>query len=76
MTGDACAPKRDDSTSPENLGLYYMAAQDVFAYAQSAQYRHLTVTVSLFEIYGKGAITHFPPFLLCIHIVVFSISHS
>jgi kinesin family protein 2/24 len=35
-----------------NLGLYYMAAMDVFELASRPEYRHLTVGASLFEIYG------------------------
>lgn len=37
----------------ENMGLYYMAALDLFQYLNDFdEYRHLTVGVSLFEIYG------------------------
>jgi len=38
-----------DDTNP---GLYYLAAQDVFYLANEAEFRHLTVTASLFEIYS------------------------
>jgi len=34
------------------LGAYFLAAQDVFQYASKSQYSHLSVSVSLFEIYG------------------------
>lgn len=36
----------------DNLGLYYMAALDVFSLANEPENRHLTVGASLFEIYG------------------------
>mmetsp|Transcript_14107 Transcript_14107/g.19702 ORF Transcript_14107/g.19702 Transcript_14107/m.19702 type:complete len:1489 (-) Transcript_14107:919-5385(-) len=36
----------------ENLGLYYLAAQDVFTLANEPEYSHLSVGASLFEIYG------------------------
>jgi len=36
----------------ENQGLYYSAAEDVFHLAKLDQYKHLSVGVSLFEIYG------------------------
>lgn len=37
----------------ENMGLYYMAALDLFQYLEDFdEYSHLTVGVSLFEIYG------------------------
>ena len=35
-----------------NMGLYYMAALDVFSFLELPEYSHLTVGVSLFEIYG------------------------
>jgi kinesin family protein 2/24 len=35
-----------------NLGLYYLAALDIFEMMQRPEYRHLKVHVSLFEIYG------------------------
>ena len=35
-----------------NLGLYYLAALDIFKMIQMPEYRHLNVHVSLFEIYG------------------------
>ena len=39
--------------SLKNSGLYLKAANDVFLYAQRPEYSHLTVTASLFEIYGR-----------------------
>ena len=35
-----------------NLGLYYLAALDIFDMVKRPEYSHLTVQVSLFEIYG------------------------
>lgn len=35
-----------------NFGLYYLAALDIFKMAEKPEYQHLTVQVSLFEIYG------------------------
>jgi kinesin family protein 2/24 len=35
-----------------NLGLYYLAALDIFDMIQRPEYTHLKVHVSLFEIYG------------------------
>eukprot|EP00957_Ditylum_brightwellii_P080992 6160596-Ditylum_brightwellii.AAC.1 len=36
----------------ENLGLYYLAAQDVFTFTNEPGYSHLSVGASFFEIYG------------------------
>ena len=36
----------------ENLGLYMLAAQDIFTKLQMRQYAHLEIYVSFFEIYG------------------------
>ena len=47
LTG-ANAGNQDDT----NPGLYYLAAQDVFYLANEAEFQHLTVTASLFEIYS------------------------
>ena len=42
-----------NSTNEEcNLGLYYMAALDVFELASRPEYSHINVGASLFEIYG------------------------
>lgn len=35
-----------------NLGLYFLAAQDVFHLAQDPQYEDISINCSLFEIYG------------------------
>ena len=57
MTGHNAGGCRDsfDANDPhnkKNSGLYLKAANDVFQHAQQEQYKHLTVTASLFEIYG------------------------
>lgn len=36
----------------KNLGLYYLAAQDVFQLASTKEYKHISIGVSFFEIYG------------------------
>lgn len=36
----------------KNMGLYYMAALDVFRALEQREFSHLSVSVSLFEIYG------------------------
>ena len=49
MTGiNAGTAKHDES----NLGLYYLAALDIFDMLQRPEYSHLTLGVSLFEIYS------------------------
>ena len=49
MTGiNAGTAKHDE----DNLGLYYLAALDIFEMVKRPEYRHLSVQVSLFEIYG------------------------
>lgn len=35
-----------------NLGLYYLAALDVFDFKRRPEYQHISVGASLFEIYG------------------------
>ena len=40
------------SVDTSNLGLYYLAALDIFDMVKRPEYSHLTVQVSLFEIYG------------------------
>lgn len=35
-----------------NMGLYYLAARDVFRGVEAERFSHLSVSVSLFEIYG------------------------
>jgi hypothetical protein len=49
MTGMVAGTATDDES---NLGLYYLAALDIFDMAKLPQCSHLTVGVSLFEIYG------------------------
>ena len=49
MTGINAGTATNDQS---NLGLYYLAALDVFKIAKQQQYSHLSIGVSLFEIYG------------------------
>lgn len=49
MTGINSGTATDDAS---NLGLYYLAALDIFEMVQRPEYQHLKVQVSLFEIYG------------------------
>ncbi|CAJ1896696.1 unnamed protein product [Cylindrotheca closterium] len=49
MTGINAGTATDDAS---NLGLYYLAALDIFDMVQRPEYQHLKVQVSLFEIYG------------------------
>ena len=42
------------SNDESNLGLYYLAAMEIFDILQEPEYHHLNVHVSLFEIYGGG----------------------
>ena len=49
MTGMNAGTAKDDKA---NLGLYYLAALDIFDMVKRPEYRHLSVQVSLFEIYG------------------------
>jgi hypothetical protein len=49
MTGINAGTATDDEA---NLGLYYLAALDIFEMVKRPEYRHLSVQVSLFEIYG------------------------
>jgi kinesin family protein 2/24 len=49
MTGiNAGTAKTDEA----NYGLYYLAALDIFEMIKRPEYQHLTVQVSLFEIYS------------------------
>jgi kinesin family protein 2/24 len=41
-----------ENISEANLGLYFLAAQDVFYLAQDPQYEDISINCSLFEIYG------------------------
>jgi kinesin family protein 2/24 len=54
MMGSNLTGIRDGSSSvhPSNLGLYYMAALDLFQAIQTPGFEHFTIGVSLFEIYG------------------------
>lgn len=49
MTGMNAGTATQDAS---NLGLYYLAALDIFDMVQRPEYSHLNVQVSLFEIYG------------------------
>ncbi len=49
MTGINAGTATHDET---NLGLYYLAALDIFEMVKHHEYQHLSVQVSLFEIYG------------------------
>ena len=50
FTGMNCTAPANVDVS--NLGLYYMAALDIFHALQSPEYESYTIHVSLFEIYG------------------------
>jgi kinesin family protein 2/24 len=54
MMGSNLTSIRDGSSTvePSNLGLYYMAALDLFQAIQTPGFEHFTIGVSLFEIYG------------------------
>lgn len=49
MTGINAGTANNDKA---NLGLYYLAALDIFDMVKRPEYRHLSVQVSLFEIYS------------------------
>ena len=49
MTGLNAGTATDDDA---NLGLYYLAALDIFDMIKRDEYKHLSLRVSLFEIYG------------------------
>ena len=49
VTGVRAGTSTDDTN---NYGLYFMAARDVFEMANMKEFRHMTIGVSLFEIYG------------------------
>ncbi len=51
MTG-VRAGNQSENISDENLGLYFLAAQDVFRIAEEPEYESISIGVSLFEIYG------------------------
>jgi kinesin family protein 2/24 len=44
--------QNDSSVDMKNYGLYYMAARDVFELAQEVEFQHMSISISLFEIYG------------------------
>lgn len=49
MTGIKAGTATSDAA---NFGLYYLAALEIFELAKNPEYKHLSVQVSLFEIYG------------------------
>lgn len=46
------AGNQAENLSDSNLGLYFLAAQDVFRLAEDPQYDDVSINCSLFEIYG------------------------
>ena len=46
------AGNQASNISEANLGLYFLAAQDVFRIAENPAHADLSIGVSLFEIYG------------------------
>lgn len=46
------AGNQADNMSEANLGLYFLAAQDVFRLAKDPQHEDISIRCSLFEIYG------------------------
>eukprot|EP00574_Skeletonema_japonicum_P000204 CAMPEP_0201741134 /NCGR_PEP_ID=MMETSP0593-20130828/46657_1 /ASSEMBLY_ACC=CAM_ASM_000672 /TAXON_ID=267983 /ORGANISM="Skeletonema japonicum, Strain CCMP2506" /LENGTH=1149 /DNA_ID=CAMNT_0048235461 /DNA_START=88 /DNA_END=3540 /DNA_ORIENTATION=+ len=46
------AGNQAENLSDSNLGLYFLAAQDVFHLAEDPQYDDISINCSLFEIYG------------------------
>ena len=51
MTG-LKAGNQSDNLCEANLGLYFLAARDVFRIAENPEYDNISISVSLFEIYG------------------------
>lgn len=51
MTGIK-AGNQHENLGEENLGLYFLAARDVFRIAEEPEYQNISINVSLFEIYG------------------------
>ncbi|KAL3791870.1 hypothetical protein HJC23_010730 [Cyclotella cryptica] len=51
MTG-LKAGNQSDNLCEANLGLYFLAARDVFRIAEQPEYENISISVSLFEIYG------------------------
>ena len=51
-TGKKAGNQAENSVNRANLGLYCLAAQDVFRIAEDPAYANIQIGVSLFEIYG------------------------
>ena len=52
-TGSKAGNQAENMSNSQNLGLYFLAAQDVFRIAQDPAYSSdISIGVSLFEIYG------------------------
>ena len=51
-TGKRAGNHSENSVNRANLGLYCLAAQDVFRIAEDPTYANISIGVSLFEIYG------------------------
>ena len=51
-TGLRAGNQAENSVNRANLGLYCLAAQDVFRIAEDPAYANIAIGVSLFEIYG------------------------
>ena len=52
-TGLRAGNQAENSVNRANLGLYCLAAQDVFRIAEDPAYANIAIGVSLFEIYGS-----------------------
>jgi len=52
MMGSGATGMRAGNSSKSNLGLYFLAAQDVFRIVEDPAYADISIGVSLFEIYG------------------------
>ncbi len=51
-TGMRAGNQVENKINGANLGLYYLAAQDVFRIAEDSAHADISIGVSLFEIYG------------------------
>lgn len=51
-TGMKAGNQAENSITGANVGLYYLAAQDVFRMAKDPAHADVSIGVSLFEIYG------------------------
>jgi kinesin family protein 2/24 len=51
-TGMRAGNQVENNINGANLGLYYLAAQDVFRIAGDSAHADISIGVSLFEIYG------------------------